>query len=292
VSELAAINESELLQTAVVGSVSSPALSLNPYEIAAAGTPFVPVGAGGVCYNVKVGMSALAWAADQVEPGVSIANPDGPANEALNLFACVGNRVVVRNGEAAGAEGVVTGKHEAFMGYKHVLVHVADDVLERVAPGDSLVVRAHGRGLRVPDVPGIACHSLSPQLWQAWAPRLRDGRVALRVTRVLPPEVVGMGSGRASAITSVGLQRGVPDGDLEDVLEDLRLGDLIAVRDWDATYYTGYRQGALTVGVVACGDSPVAGNGPGVTLLATAPDGLLEPVVDASANLAELLALP
>jgi hypothetical protein len=285
------INESELLVTAVAGSVSSPSMAMNPYEVAAAGTPFVPVGAGGVCYNVKVGMSALAWAADQVEPGISIANPDGPANEALNLFACVGNRVLVRSGAAAGAEGVVTGKHEAFMGYKHVLVHVADDVLERVAPGDSLVVRAHGRGLRVPDVPGVACHSLSPQLWQAWAPRLEDGRLVVRVTRVLPPEVVGMGSGRAAAITSVALQRGVPGDGSPDVLDGLRLGDLIAVRDWDATYYTGYRQGALMVGVVACGDSPVAGNGPGVTLLATAPDGLIEPVVDASANLVELLGL-
>jgi len=68
-------------------------------------------------------MSALDWAADQVEPGVSMSNPDGPANEALSLFACVGNRVVIRSGAAAGAEGVVIGKHEAFMGYKHVLVH-------------------------------------------------------------------------------------------------------------------------------------------------------------------------
>jgi uncharacterized protein DUF4438 len=286
-----AINESELLVTALAGAVTSPSMTVNPYEIAASGTPFVPVGAGGVCYNVKVGMSALDWAADQVEPGLSMANPDGPSNEALSLYACVGNRVVLRSGAAAGAEGVVTGKHEAFMGYKHVLVHVADDVLERVAPGDSLVVRAHGRGLRVPDVPAVACHSLSPRLWSAWAPTMRDGRLSARVTRVLPPEVVGLGSGRASAITSVALQRGVPDAGSSDALDGLRLGDLIAVRDWDATYYTGYREGALTVGVVACGDSPVAGNGPGVTLLVTAPDGLMEPMVDASANLVELLAL-
>ena len=62
--------------TALVGDVTSPSMSMNPYEVAADGTPFVPVGTGGVCYNVKVGMSALGWAADQVEPGVSIANPD------------------------------------------------------------------------------------------------------------------------------------------------------------------------------------------------------------------------
>lgn len=284
-SEKARINDGELLVTAVVGEVTSPSMAANPYEVDADGRPVVPVGMGGVCYNVKVGMSALGWAGDQVEPGLSIANAAAPANEALNLFACVGNRAVVRSGDAAGVEGVVVGKHEVFMGAKHVLVHVDDGALERVVPGDSVLVRASGRGMRVAGAPEIACHSLSPDLWRAWAPELRDGTVAVRVTRVLPPEVMGMGSGRVSAVTSVALQRGA------DELEGLRLGDLVAVSDWDATYYTGYREGALTVGVVACGDSPVLGNGPGMTLLLSAPGGLLRPEVDAAASIADLLEL-
>jgi hypothetical protein len=284
-SEAARINESELLVTAVVGEVTSPSMAANPYEVDTDGRPIVPVGMGGVCYNVKVGMSALGWAGDQVEPGVSIANAAAPANEALNVFACVGNRAIVRSGDAAGVEGVVVGKHEVFMGGKHVLVHLDDGALERVVPGDSVLVRANGRGLRVEDTPEIACHSLSPELWRAWAPAQRGGSIAVRVTRVLRPEVMGMGSGRASAATSVALQRGV------DGLEGLRLGDLVAVSDWDATYYTGYRDGALTIGVVACGDSPVLGNGPGMTLLLSAPSGFIEPEIDPGANIAELLQL-
>jgi len=287
VSDPARINEDELLVTAVVGRATSPSMSVNPYEVGAEGSPVVPVGAGGICLNVRVGMDALGWAGDQVEPGVSIANDAGPANEALNVFACVGNRVVVRNGGAAGAAGVVTGKHEAFMGYKHVLVHVENGALEQVVPGDTFVVRAHGRGMRVEGLPQVACHSLSPELWHAWSPRVDDGRLAVRVTRVLPPEVMGMGTGRVSAVTSVALQRGVPGGELDG----LRLGDLVAVRDWDATYYTGYREGALTVGVVACGDSPILGNGPGMTLLVSAADGSLAPEHDADANVARLLGL-
>jgi hypothetical protein len=286
VSETARINEGELLVTAVVGEVTSPSMAANPYEVDADGKPVVPVGVGGVCYNVKVGMSAFGWAADQVEPGVSIANAAAPANEALSLFACVGNRAVVRSGEAAGAEGVVVGKHEVFMGAKHVLVHLDDGALERVVPGDSLLVRANGRGLRVEDLPEIACHSLSPDLWRAWAPELRGELLAVRVTRVLAPEVMGTGSGRIGAATSVALQAGADAG-----LEGLRLGDLVAVRDWDATYYTGYRDGALTIAVVASGDSPILGNGPGVTLLLSSPAGSIEPEVDPGANLAELLRL-
>jgi hypothetical protein len=285
VSDPARINESELLVTAVVGEVTSPSMAANPYEVDADGRPVVPVGMGGVCFNVKVGMSALDWAGDQVEPGASIANAAAPANEALNVFACVGNRAVVRSGDAAGVEGVVTGKHEVFMGAKHVLVHFDDGALERIVPGDSVRVRANGRAMRVEDTPEIACHSLSPELWQAWAPARRGGSIVVRVTRVLPPEVMGMGSGRVSAATSVALQRGV------DGLEGLRLGDLVAVSDWDATYYTGYRDGALTIGVVACGDSPVLGNGPGITLLLSAPGGFIEPELDPGANIAELLQL-
>ena len=286
-SEAARINEDELLVTAVVGRVTSPSMTVNPYEVGAEGNPVVPVGAGGVCLNVHVGMGALGWAGDQVEPGVSIANEAGPANEALNVFACVGNRAVVRSGDAAGAAGVVTGKHEAFMGYKHVLVHLDGSALEQVVPGDTFVVRAHGRGMRVDGLQQVACHSLSPELWRAWGPLVDGGRLVVRVTRVLPPEVMGMGTGRVSAVTSVALQRGVPGGELDG----LRLGDLVAVRDWDATYYTGYREDALTVGVVASGDSPILGNGPGMTLLLSAPDGSLAPEQDADANVARLLGL-
>src|SRR5213596_1153322 len=192
------MNEDELVVTAVVGEVTSPSMGPNPYEVGADGTPVVPIGVGGISYNVHIGMSALGWAADQVEPGVSLANPVAAANEAFNVFACVGNRAVVRSGDAAGSEGVVVGKHEAFMASKVVLVHLADTALEQVVPGDSFLVRAHGRGMQVKGLPQVACHSLGPELWNSWAPKVRDGRLVLRVTRVLPPEVVGMGSGRVS----------------------------------------------------------------------------------------------
>ncbi len=284
-------NLDELVVAAVVGRVTTPVMAENPYEVGADGTPFVPVGAGGICYNVKVGMAAMGWAADQVEPGVSIANPAAAANDALAVFACVGNPVTVRTGAAAGATGTVTGKHESFRAYKHVLVHLDDDALEQVAPGDELLVRACGRGMAVAGAPGIACHSLGPELWRAWEPAGDGGRVSVAVARILPPEVVGMGSGRVAAATSFAIQTKDDGVVREHGLDDLRLGDLVAVRDWDATHYTGYREGGLTVGVVASGDSPLAGNGPAVTVLLSAADGSLEARADADANLAAILGL-
>jgi hypothetical protein len=270
------INESELLRTALVGEVTSPVMGANPYDVDADGRPFVPVGAGGICYTVRVGMPACGWAADQVEPGASIANPDAAANEALLVHACVGNRAVVAR---TGAEGVVTGKHEAFQLYKHVLVHFAADALEELVPGDRVVVEACGRGLAVE---GLACHSLSPELWRRWAPARDGDRLSLRVTRVFPPEVVGMGSGRVSAATSIAIQ---------DPPDDLRIGDLVAIRDWDATYVTGYHEDRVVVGVVTTGDSPILGNGPATTILLSGPASALDFAIDPAANLADLFGI-
>lgn len=283
---MSAINAHELVRASLVGEVTSPVLGSSPYDVDRDGRPFVPVGAGGICYSVRVGSPAAGWAADQVEPGVSIANPLDAANEALLLYACVGNAVSVRTGEAAGTRGVVTGKHEAFQLYKHVLVHLGADALERVAPGDQLVVHAYGRGMRGDGLPDVACHSLGPELWEAWSPELRDDVLRVRVTRVLPPEVVGMGSGRASGVTSVALQ-----ADASDELAELRIGDLVAIRDWDATYVTGYHEDRVVVAVVGTGDSPVLGNGAAATILLSGPAAVFDFEVDRGANLAEILSL-
>jgi hypothetical protein len=282
----AAINIDELLRTALVGDVTSPVMGINPYDVSADGVPFVSVGAGGVCYTVRVGSEASGWAADQVEPGASIANPDAAANEALMLYACVGNRVTVRTGAAEGAAGVVTGKHEAFHAYKHVLVHLPGSALDTLVPDDRLVVHAIGRGMTVDELPEITCHSLGPELWNAWAPERSDGRLRLRVTRVLAPEVVGMGSGRVSGATSVALQSAA-----DPALDGLRIGDLVAISDWDATYYTGYHEDRVTIGVVATGDSPALGNGPATTILLSGPTASFDLAIEADANLAQLLDL-
>jgi hypothetical protein len=280
------INRDQLLRTPLVGDVTSPVMSINPYEVTADGAPFVPVGAGGVQYRVKVGMAATGWAGDQVEPGASIANPAPAANEALLVYACVGNRALVRSGAADGDEGVVVGKHEAFHAYKHVLVHFDDETLERLVPGDRIVVEAHGRGLTLVERPRIACHSLSPRLWDAWAPEEDDDRLRVRVARILPPEVVGMGSGRVSAATSIALQASAGE------LDSIRIGDIVAIREWDATYVTGYHEDAVTIAVVATGDSPVLGNGAAATILLSGPAAEIEPALDDAANIATLLELP
>jgi hypothetical protein len=163
---------------------------------------------------------------------------------------------------------------------------VADDARDLIVPGDRFVVTAEGRGMTVDGLADVTCHSLSPDLWSGWAPQRDGGTLGLRVTHVLPPEVVGMGSGRVSGATSVALQAGVTEE-----LGNLRIGDIVAIRDWDATHYTGYHEDRVIVGVVSTGDSPVLGNGPATTILLSGPAAAFDFQLDDSANIASLLSL-
>jgi hypothetical protein len=74
-------------------------------------------------------------------------------------------------------------------------------------------------------------------------------------------------------------------------LDELRLGDLVAITDADNSFGRIYRQGAVTVAVVSHGASHLAGHGPGVTTLMTSASGAIGPLPDARANLATILGL-
>ncbi len=98
-------------------------------------------GQGGVVTGIQLGDVAGKWAGDHVEPGVSLGHPDPTANHAIRFLSCVGNTVTVLDGPAAGAAGMVFGKHGA------VLATFAPDVVDRLAPGDGIAIAAQGIGL-------------------------------------------------------------------------------------------------------------------------------------------------
>ncbi len=135
----------------LTGVVETPTMPGSPYLVDADGRPYVPVGDGGVVLGVHVGDGVFDVDGDHVAPGVTLAHPDQAARHALTAFACFGNRAVVRGGAAAGAEGFVLGKRgEA----GRVIVAFQDDVLARLAPGDTVVVRGDGQGA---ELPGVTC---------------------------------------------------------------------------------------------------------------------------------------
>src|SRR5687767_12458831 len=126
-------NTDHLITMSVMGLVTSPhypSIPAVPHQIDRDGRPRLLPSLGGIVYNVTVGDSVYDWAGDNIEPGVAIKAPDAPTNEALNVFACVGNPAVVMTGAAKGARGTVTGKSGRFA--EHVIIHFPPDALDNL----------------------------------------------------------------------------------------------------------------------------------------------------------------
>jgi hypothetical protein len=283
------INRSALVVTAVVGEAAPASLNTGLYDVSHDGQPLILPSVGGINPNVRVGDGAFAFAADHIEPGVSVRNADDRHNTALNAMACIGNEAVVLTGDAKGAVGRVTGKHG---GVEHVLVDFSPELMRKMAIGDKIQIWSCGLGMTLLDVPHIKVFNADPDFIGRWAPEPSGGGLRVRVAKIIPAAVMGSGLGRSTVV------RGDCDiQTFDDVLaqqyglRDLRLGDIVAIVDADHSYGRVYRTGAISVGVVVHGRSYVAGHGPGVTSLLTSPDGKIEPVIDESANLASILNL-
>jgi len=234
-------------------------------------------GQGGVALGLALGSPAGGWVADHLEPGVSLSHPDPAANSALQTLACVGNRVTMVDGPAAGAEGFVFGKHGA------VLAMFAGADLARTAPGEWAVVVAEGVGLAVEGEPDFVCHSCSPQLLERLlVGRDSEGRLRVLIRRVLPAETAAAGIGMP--VWRFNMDLHVDQEPFAELTRDLRFGDIVAVQDQDHRFGRQYRKDWLCVGVIAHGVSIAGGHGFGLMTLLTAPSDriVLEEADDAA----------
>ncbi|MDQ3512900.1 MAG: DUF4438 domain-containing protein [Chloroflexota bacterium] len=283
-------NVDRLVKISVMGQVSAPRYdSRSPYRISHDGQPRVLPGTGGITYDIRVGDRVGGLVGDHVEPCVSLKNPDETANGGLNVLACVGNEAIVTSGAAKGETGVVTGKHG---GIEHVMIDFPPETTDKMVVGDSVLVRGFGTGLAIEGFPDVLCTSLDPALLARWVTRVEDGKLVVPVAARAPAAVMGSGLGRDHVF------RGDYDITLFDRdvvaeygLDALRFGDFVAILDADATYGRHYAGGAVSVGIIAHGDSIIAGHGPGVTGLLTSRSGKITPVIDPAANIADVLGL-
>jgi hypothetical protein len=288
-------NVDKLVKISVFGEVVSPVIGRSVYNISAEGVPMVLPGVGGITYNIRIGDPACGWEADHVEPGVSVENKENDprfgqgANAAFNVLSCVGNEAVVVTGDAKGAKGVVTGKHG---GIEHVLVDFQTETLEKLMLGDKVLVKAFGVGLKLPDFPQIIVMNMDPRFLKALNPKPKGDKLEVPVTHIVPAATMGSGLGTNHTYS------GDYDIQLFDKgvikkhgLEDLRLGDVVAIMDADHSYGRIYKQGAVSVGIVVHTNCVTSGHGPGVTTLFTSSKGKIVPKIDAKANIATLLKL-
>ena len=287
-------NAEKLIKISVMGEIASPTIR-SVYNVSATGKPLVLPGVGGITYNLRVGDPACGWEADHVEPGVSVENKENDArsgvaaNTAFNVLSCVGNEAIVASGDGKGAEGVVTGKHG---GIEHVLVDFPSETLEKLLPGDRILVKAYGVGLKLVDFPEIKLMNIDPRLLEALDPKPNGDKLEVPVAHIVPAAIMGSGLG-ANQVNSgdYDIQLFDPTVVAQYGLANLRLGDLVAIIDADNSFGRIYRQGAVSVGVVVHTNCVTAGHGPGVTTLMTSSSGNIIPKINMTANIASLLNL-
>ena len=288
-------NVDRLVKISVTGEVASPVVGRSVYNVSATGTPSVLPGVGGISYNVRVGDLACGWEADHVEPGVSVENKENDprygqgANAAFNVLSCVGNEATVVTGDAKGARGIITGKHG---GIEHVLVDFPQETLEKLMLGDKILVKAFGVGLKLLDFPDVKVMNMDPAFFEALNPEALGEKLEVPVTHMVPAAIMGSGLGANQTYSGDYDIQLFDQSVIEQYnLEDLRLGDLVAIIDADHSFGRIYRQGAITVGIVVHTNCVTAGHGPGVTSLITSSSGKIIPQINAKANIAYFLKL-
>ncbi len=288
-------NKNKLVMQSVVGQVSSPTFSKTPYVISADGRPLVLPSVGGITYNVRIGDPAIGWAADHVEPGVSIINTEKSIgswspNSGLNTLACAGNEVKVISGEAKGAKGAVIGKHG---GVEHVIVDFSPTILDKMVVGDKMQVKAYGTGMILTNYyPEVHAMNISPNLLSKIPLKELKSTLEFPVTHIVPAAIMGSGLGSSHSYSG--------DYDIQMFdekivkkhgLGTLRFGDFVAITDADHSYGRIYRTGAVSIGIVVHSDCVIAGHGPGVMTVLTSSKGKIKPVINKKSNLQNYLKL-
>lgn len=288
-------NRDYLVQTAVVGYIAQSRLGDPPYRLGADGRAVVYPATGSITFNFRTGDSAVKIAGDHVEPAVTLVNNDsrtGSESKAFNVLSCVGNEVKVLTGEAAGAIGVVIGKHG---GSEHVMVDFKDPaVMKNMIPGDRMVVYAWGVGMELTNVKDVKVMNVSPQLIEALTASgmgvTPAGKLRIPVAVTVPAKIMGSGLGSDHVYSGdYDIQLFDEKVNKEFGLDKLRFGDIVAITDADNSYGRIYRTGAVTIGVITHSGSVIAGHGPGVTTLFTSSNGNIEFYTDSKANLLYLL---
>jgi hypothetical protein len=288
-------NVEKLVKMSVMGEIASPVVGRSVYNVSATGIPLILPGVGGITYNIRVGDLACGWEADHVEPAVSVENKENDArygqgaNAAFNVLSCVGNEATVVTGDAKGAKGVVTGKHG---GIEHVLVDFQPETMEKLLLGDKILVKAFGVGLKLLDFPDVKVMNIDPAFLNTLNPEAEGDKLKVPVAHLVPAAIMGSGLGANQTFSGDYDIQLFDEKVIEQYgLEDLRLGDLVAIIDADHSFGRIYRQGAISVGIVVHTNCVTAGHGPGVTTFFTSATGKIIPQIDAGANIAKLLKL-
>lgn len=275
-------NKDTLLTIAVQGKVA-PSKVATSYTTTWDGKAKLAIGVGGINYNLKLGTKIFGWASsDRATMGVATTGD----SSAWTHYTSIGNKVKILSGDARGEYGVVIGKFDSY-----VLVHFADEVLEKLTIGTSLQVKAIGIGLEIDGFKDVFLHGVSPEILDKLGVMVLNGKLEVPVVKKIPALIMGQGAGRGSLSGNWHIQTCFPPDIKKYSLDELRFGDLVLLEDVQTDYGMGYYKGGATIGIICSGPSDISGMGIGVTPILSTRFGKITTRIDSSANLTNILGI-
>lgn len=279
-------NVDKLVKQSIQGSIRHP--GFGGYRLDTEGQAYVIPATAGITYNVKVGDCAFGLVGDHVEPGVSLYNPDKGASNALNIFSCIGNEARIITGDAKNKKGYVSGSHG---GVEHVIIHFEEDILDQLTLDDKILIKGFGQGFALEDYPKVKMMSLDPGLFMKMGIEEKEGKLVVPVVKRIPQAFMGSGVGAGFS------QKGDYDlitSDRQAIhdmgLDTLKFGDIVLLEDSDNTYgLGGMKKGAVSIGVIIHSDCIKAGHGPGVSIIMTSKESVIEGRLDPEANIGKYM---
>lgn len=257
----------KIITIKVLTKVSSPK-RMREFSLSKWGLVKYLPGTGSVILGPSLGDRIKDWIGDHIEPGVSVVSEDDDksAVRAMMTYVCIGNVAEIvksRNSSILREVGRVFGKHG---GINHILIWFDSSILEKILPDDEIVIYASGVGLES-GKEDLFFMNMSEDLLN-WFKSLgfTDEPISVPVAVDLG-EKVKFSSGLNNLPIST-------DYDIEEYPDDLRFGDIVALRGgWDKNFH--YHKDWLSVGVVVHGDSTSLGHGPGIVFLMSFKEGKL-----------------
>lgn len=282
-------NKDKLITTAVE-AVVHPAGSRG-YSTTYDGTPKMSLGTASINYTVSVGDASYGWAnADHVEPDVTVQGRDHEwaSRCAIAILACIGNEARVLSGDAKGAKGMYIGRHAG----SDDLVWFPKDVKEKMTLNDRILVKAQGVGLKIDGFEDVRVNKLSPEALENLGIEIKGKELVVPVVMEVPGYIMGSGIG-GQGIESVDYDIQTTDPYIVEKynLKDLKIGDLVAIRDHYDYWGRGRYEDAVTIGVCIHGWSDYAGHGPGLNPVLSALPGRIKVKVDPHANVGYALGI-
>jgi len=280
-------NKDKLLTIAVQGQIAA-AQPDRTYTVTWDGRPKLAIGIGGINYNLKIGDEVFGWASgDRVTVGVATEGiSEDRRDSAWLTYTSIGNEAKMLSGQARGEKGVIIGKFGSF-----VLVYFDDAVLDKLAIGDTVQVKACGIGLEIGGFPDVFVHGLAPEVLERLEIRDVGGKLEVPVVKQIPANIIGQGAGGSSLTGNWHIQTCYPPDIKKYGLEDLRFGDLVLLNDVQTDYGKGYYKGGATLGVVCSGPSEISGLGIGVTPILSTKFGKITARIDPLSNIGKYLGL-